>query len=285
GELSQDHLSHVANVVREQGSRCKFLGPVSNRIYTQLKKGRVFNEFNAMVPSKGAAEEMPDLLKQHLRHRHRATRLHHSQCSQLLHPTPGEWAHGKFHGFGKLVHANGSSYEGMWKDGLRHGPGKLTYKSGTVYEGDFLRGHRHGRGRFSSVNLSVTYDGHWDHSFVSGMGTLTMPNGEVHVRDWPKRGKLGGGLSVRGCMELVEEDEELRHLDKLQEREELYGVATMVELNHYISTVRQEMQEARARDKAELRQERIRNRRAGREALLAAAHADEDAEEEDDFID
>ncbi|CAN0398632.1 unnamed protein product, partial [Discosporangium mesarthrocarpum] len=91
-------------------------------------------------------------------------------------------------------------------------------QSGTSYKGNFFIGHPHGRGCFQSINLNVTYDGSWDSGYICGHGTLTMPDGTKEVRAWPRESRYGGGLSVRGAMELVEHEREQQYLDKLEER-------------------------------------------------------------------
>jgi len=40
-------------------------------------------------------------------------------------------------GRGRLIHADGSVYEGEWLDDKAHGKGLFTYADGSVYEGEF----------------------------------------------------------------------------------------------------------------------------------------------------
>jgi hypothetical protein len=50
--------------------------------------------------------------------------------------------------------------------------------------------------------------------------------------------RYGGGLSVRGAIDIVHREIETIHLEKLRDRDYLFGRSTMVELNYYVDTVR-----------------------------------------------
>jgi hypothetical protein len=50
--------------------------------------------------------------------------------------------------------------------------------------------------------------------------------------------RYGGGLSVRGAIDIVNRDIETLHLEKLRDRDTLFGQSTMLELNYYVDTVR-----------------------------------------------
>ena len=53
---------------------------------------------------------------------------------------------GKFHGHGKIVYANGESYDGEWHAGQRHGTGTYRYSDGGVYVGSWESDRINGRG-------------------------------------------------------------------------------------------------------------------------------------------
>ena len=44
------------------------------------------------------------------------------------------------HGFGKMVYADGTSYEGTWSDNLMHGEGVYVDPDGVQWSGIFVNG-------------------------------------------------------------------------------------------------------------------------------------------------
>ncbi|CAM9687913.1 unnamed protein product [Ectocarpus sp. 13 AM-2016] len=180
----------------------------------------------------------------------------------------GRWKDGKHEGYGVFTYPTGTVYEGTWHEGKRSGKGMLKHKSGSRYEGDFFLGQFHGRGRFESANLKVTYEGWWVDGFVRGHGTLTMPDGTKLVRSWPAQSRFGGGLSLRGALELVLYEREQARLDKLDERQALYGVSDLAELQFRVNNVRREIAERRALNKAEQKAETIAKRKAAKLAMM-----------------
>ena len=38
----------------------------------------------------------------------------------------GQFLHGEMHGFGRIIYANASYYEGYWANDMHNGPGKLA---------------------------------------------------------------------------------------------------------------------------------------------------------------
>lgn len=66
----------------------------------------------------------------------------------------GEFVHGKFDGFGKMVWHTQKGlliYEGQYKADLKHGSGKFAWGDGRVYDGEWNRGMRHGRGKYTNA--------------------------------------------------------------------------------------------------------------------------------------
>mmetsp|Transcript_62320 Transcript_62320/g.115663 ORF Transcript_62320/g.115663 Transcript_62320/m.115663 type:complete len:220 (+) Transcript_62320:95-754(+) len=67
----------------------------------------------------------------------------------------GEFAHGKFSGFGHMTWITPQGqlvYEGEYKDDLKHGKGKFTWHDGRVYDGDWFDGKRHGRALYTNAS-------------------------------------------------------------------------------------------------------------------------------------
>eukprot|EP00953_Heterococcus_sp_UTEX-ZZ885_P032455 16955-Heterococcus_DN1.PRE.1 len=217
----------------------------------------------------------------------------------------GDWKDGKHDGVGTALYSSGSVYTGAWKEGKRHGQGKVVYKSGASYVGDFYSGMYHGRGVYTScpttpfnktsnnkqqqqqsvldttsadtdntTTTSVVYDGRWEHGYIGGYGTLTIPAigaGETlqrYKRDWPSVSRYGGGLSVRGAIDVVHREIETIHLEKLRDRDYLFGRSTMVELNYYVDTVRQNIADSRLLAKNALRDQRKKDRQDAKAKLL-----------------
>ncbi|CAM9134686.1 unnamed protein product [Ascophyllum nodosum] len=185
----------------------------------------------------------------------------------------GRWLDGKYEGHGRLTSPTGTVYEGNWHEGRRSGEGNLKFKSGSTYEGGFLLGVFHGRGRFQSANLNVTYDGCWNSGFISGYGTLTMPDGIKVVRPWPSRNRFSrfdGRLSLRGALELVDQENEEIRLKRLDEDDEIYGVSNYLELQLRVTTTRKKIAESRANAKINARKESAAHRKAAKIAMMEA---------------
>jgi len=95
-------------------------------------------------------------------------------------------------GFGKLVFANGESYEGNFKMGLFHGDGTYLHKNGSKYVGEFNEQRKHGIGSYSFSDGGV-YTGEWQNDFPNGEGLRTWSNGETYYGDWKDGYKHGIG--------------------------------------------------------------------------------------------
>ena len=74
-------------------------------------------------------------------------------------------------GKGKLIRANGESYEGEFANDLFEGYGKFQ-SSLLRYEGQFSQGVFHGQGIQTYKNNSVLYSGGFQRGFREGKGKL-----------------------------------------------------------------------------------------------------------------
>jgi len=72
------------------------------------------------------------------------------------------------HGYGRLVHTDGTILEGFWKEGSLHLEGRIIYSTGAVYTGEFTDGARQGKGNLSQDDYE--YVGEWENDKYHGHG-------------------------------------------------------------------------------------------------------------------
>jgi hypothetical protein len=72
----------------------------------------------------------------------------------------GEWRAGHWHGWGKLVQANGDVLEGQWDRGVFSGEGRLSQTEGGIYDGQWQYNRPCGEGRYVLPDGTV-YSGIW----------------------------------------------------------------------------------------------------------------------------
>lgn len=135
----------------------------------------------------------------------------------------GQWMHGRRHGCGICLYADGLMYEGQWARGREHGPGMLMtgdrrviyqgdwldgymhghgeyhFGNGDIYVGDFKEGNRHGRGDYRIRAGNCRYVGDWRDNKRHGKGRFTWGDGGYYEGDW--EGDLRSG---RGVLELAD---------------------------------------------------------------------------------
>ena len=71
------------------------------------------------------------------------------------------------HGAGKLVDADGDTYEGGFVYVEREGAGYVMHSNGDSFEGGFVRGKRHGFG-VQRTAAGTTFEGEWVEDALSG---------------------------------------------------------------------------------------------------------------------
>ena len=81
---------------------------------------------------------------------------------------------GQPHGKGRIVWANGDSYEGDFVHNIREGVGSYVFASGTVYSGEFYNNKMTGEGVYLDILKGVKMSG----SFLDG-----IPNGYMILYD------------------------------------------------------------------------------------------------------
>jgi hypothetical protein len=77
----------------------------------------------------------------------------------------------------------GCLYEGEAADGAPHGYGTLVYASGSMYEGGFVRGRESGKGVLSDGDDVVLYQGDMADGAFNGNGELAeLARGQPSLR-------------------------------------------------------------------------------------------------------
>jgi hypothetical protein len=168
----------------------------------------------------------------------------------------GEWKKGKFHGHGVLEAKGGIRYEGAWKYGKRWGKGKVVLQSGLEYDGEWVDGKPHGRGVMKSVTTGYQYDGNFEMGSIEGSGVITTPPPECKrlVRYWPH---CKGGMSLPGVVKMLRKEEEDFHTTERQNKQLMYGINRKLKMDAYVSELRSNLHEGRARDKRDALNEQM----------------------------
>ncbi|CAF1608532.1 unnamed protein product [Rotaria magnacalcarata] len=128
----------------------------------------------------------------------------------------GTWHEGKKHGFGKLIFADGSYYQGEFAhneimgQGTRYfaatrntytghfyygemdGHGRLRMGNDDCYEGDFKSNHFEGEGSYLSHNKQL-YTGNWHNNRRHGYGEQSYVDGSRYSGDWVADKRHGFG--------------------------------------------------------------------------------------------
>ena len=72
----------------------------------------------------------------------------------------GDFVHGKRHGHGEVLYANGHRFVGAFEDDARCGLGREWWPNGQLkHEGAYLRSQRHGPGKMYSAEGALVFDG------------------------------------------------------------------------------------------------------------------------------
>ncbi|HET9395442.1 MAG TPA: hypothetical protein VFO36_05250, partial [Nitrospiraceae bacterium] len=84
------------------------------------------------------------------------------------------------HGRGKLVGANGNTYEGDFQFDQPHGQGRATYAAGGFYVGQWAFGQYEGKGVYEGADGS-RYEGDFLHGKLHGQVTMRNADGSLYV--------------------------------------------------------------------------------------------------------
>lgn len=110
----------------------------------------------------------------------------------------GDWDHGTIHGSGTYIYSDGGKYVGQFQNGKRHSYGTYFFPNGAVYDGEWVSGERTGYGTMCWSNGDV-YEGQWQNSKRNGQGTLTYADGAVYTGPWVDNERSGQGtLTLAG---------------------------------------------------------------------------------------
>eukprot|EP01114_Cavostelium_apophysatum_P009541 TRINITY_DN2269_c0_g1_i1.p1 TRINITY_DN2269_c0_g1~~TRINITY_DN2269_c0_g1_i1.p1 ORF type:complete len:1220 (+),score=341.95 TRINITY_DN2269_c0_g1_i1:204-3863(+) len=112
----------------------------------------------------------------------------------------GLFANGQYNGWGIFIGANGDRYEGHFKDDKYHGKGKCLYSNSDSYTGEFFEGERHGNGVYEYSNGN-RYEGAFRIGACHGRGTFTYTNGDKY------EGEFVNGEYSTGMYHYANQDE------------------------------------------------------------------------------
>jgi hypothetical protein len=98
-------------------------------------------------------------------------------------------------GLGHYAWANGQRYEGEWRDDRPSGAGRLWFANGDVYEGLVEDGHPNGQGRMRFAG-GDRYVGEFKAGIADGRGAYTWANGQTLVGRWVA-GRVEGDATLR----------------------------------------------------------------------------------------
>ncbi|NME69083.1 hypothetical protein [Flammeovirga aprica] len=107
----------------------------------------------------------------------------------------GKWRNDLMEGSGKLIFANGNSYEGNFEKGVPYGMGIYQWANGDVYQGGFLDGKMHGRGVLVTKG-GERHEGTWIQNEVHGEGIHYYANGSQYIGSWSKGKRNGKGIML-----------------------------------------------------------------------------------------
>lgn len=105
----------------------------------------------------------------------------------------GHWSvDRKKNGYGIMVNADGSKYEGLFRKGMLEGKGRYITVNGDFFEGNYVNGASHGFGVFVHPDGSV-YKGMWMNDLPWGDGEEWLADGSYYKGDFFQGKKFGIG--------------------------------------------------------------------------------------------
>ncbi|CAF2728622.1 unnamed protein product [Rotaria sp. Silwood2] len=97
-------------------------------------------------------------------------------------------------GFGVYQYSNPFfRYEGTWHEGKKHGFGKLIFADGSYYQGEFANNEIMGQGTRYFASSRNTYTGHFYYGEMDGHGRLKMGNDDCYEGDFKSNHFEGDG--------------------------------------------------------------------------------------------
>jgi hypothetical protein len=91
----------------------------------------------------------------------------------------GEFRQGKREGFGKMVWADGSNFEGEWRNDERY-HGKMIMANNFVYIGHFQNDKFHGENEQLLIPNMIIYQGSFIQGKTEPIGMLLYHNGDIY---------------------------------------------------------------------------------------------------------
>eukprot|EP00747_Dinoflagellata_sp_TGD_P055085 gnl/TRDRNA2_/TRDRNA2_149349_c1_seq2.p1 gnl/TRDRNA2_/TRDRNA2_149349_c1~~gnl/TRDRNA2_/TRDRNA2_149349_c1_seq2.p1 ORF type:complete len:239 (-),score=42.63 gnl/TRDRNA2_/TRDRNA2_149349_c1_seq2:28-744(-) len=98
----------------------------------------------------------------------------------------GQWRSDQPHGKGRQTWSNGRVYEGEFAYGKFSGFGRMVWQTNggpMIYEGEYMEDQKHGRGKFLWAD-GRSYDGEWRNGKRWGQGVHTNTRQEKKVGMW-----------------------------------------------------------------------------------------------------
>lgn len=101
-------------------------------------------------------------------------------------------------GFGRLLSADGSFYEGQFFNGVAHtSQGLYIYTDGSYYFGEIRNNKAEGKGTFAfKLRGELTYEGEWIDDMPHGKGVETLIDGSHYEGEYSCGVKQGKGIFV-----------------------------------------------------------------------------------------
>lgn len=104
----------------------------------------------------------------------------------------GEFCKGAFHGNGKFCYDK-FTYEGRFADNFQHGRGKEIWNDGSYFEGMYEKGLKNGIGKFV-WNDGSWYEGEFVNNRLEGRGVYSWVNGKKYEGLWADNKMNGFGI-------------------------------------------------------------------------------------------
>jgi len=105
----------------------------------------------------------------------------------------GNYVNKKRNGYGKLILADQSYYEGNFKDGEFDGSGYYRTRNYT-YKGQFTAGKKNGKGKLESFNTKSIYEGEFKNDMKEGYGIEKFNDGSIYKGYYSQDMKEGIGI-------------------------------------------------------------------------------------------
>lgn len=122
----------------------------------------------------------------------------------------GNFAGGKYNGYGIIVYPDNTQYNGEWLNGVKQGMGHWINGKGDSFKGEFVNDLFCGQGQFTYAEGDI-FVGYFKDGQMTGVGEFLYLNGEVYkgevFKDKPHgKGAIAkkSGIRVEGIFDMGE---------------------------------------------------------------------------------